>query len=122
MNFNFAYLMNKFQIIQIKFSATFTACGIDVLAQQLDNRMSNFDFTLGLLTNYASSIWGGIETQDWATKSNKNQDKLWIGFNKIYPYAMETNNWIGVGKYLMVYLATLLNFKSRTIKPGLGVF
>ena len=62
----FANMINRGQILQVKIQTAFDSCGINVLISSLDSRMSNLDYTLGMISNVISQFAGGFQTQEWS--------------------------------------------------------
>ena len=56
---------DQFNVVLILSQTAFSSCNFDSLLKQLDNRMSNFDFTMGLLSNVITQIAGGLVQQDF---------------------------------------------------------
>ena len=82
--FNPSVIANRFQIINIKVQASLAACNIEILVNQLDSRMSNLDFTTGLVSNVVSQIFSGLNTQNFEMRSNSNEAQVWLSFNRCY--------------------------------------
>ena len=119
--FDFQLVLDRAQLISIKFQQTINLCSLEIMLKRLDTRMSELDFTLGLITNVFSQIMGGIQTQDWENKSNSNQAPFYIAFNDIYIYQLQ-REWQSVGRYAMLFLVGLLNFQSPNVNIDLGTF
>ena len=59
---DFAVIINRVQVAQVKLQAAFEACGIDTMIEQLDKRMSNLDYTLALISNVMAQAMSGFES------------------------------------------------------------
>lgn len=62
---DFAIILNRIQIAQVKLQTSFEACGVDVMIEQLDKRMSDLDYTLALISNVIAQFFAGFESQNW---------------------------------------------------------
>ena len=54
--------------MQIKLQTTLSACALEILINSIDSRMSNLDYTLGIISNVLSQTAGGLQTQDFKNK------------------------------------------------------
>ena len=59
---DFAIILNRVQIAQVKLQTSFEACGVDVMIEKLDKRMSDLDFTLALISNVLAQFFAGFES------------------------------------------------------------
>ena len=50
-HFDFGVLLNKIAVISIKVSATQDACNAKLLFAKVDSRLSDLDFTTGMVSN-----------------------------------------------------------------------
>ena len=50
-NFDFGVFVNKISVISIKVSATQDACNAKLLFAKIDSRLSDLDFTTGMVSN-----------------------------------------------------------------------
>ena len=48
-------ILNNFQLLQIKIQNTVEACALKVMINFIDSRMSNLDYTLGIISNPVNS-------------------------------------------------------------------
>ena len=55
--------LNRFQLLQIKIQNTIEACALKVLINYLDSRMSNLDYTLGIISNVISETSSGAAAE-----------------------------------------------------------
>ena len=85
-SFNPSIFFDRFQIAQIKLQATLKACSLDIMINSLDSRMSNLDYTLGIISNVISQTAGGLQTQDFYLKSNTSPSPIYITLNSVYPF------------------------------------
>ena len=92
-----------------------------MMVNSLDSRMSNLDYTLGIISNVISQFFSGIQTQSFEFKRNANESAFFISFNKVYPYSI-CYDWVNVGRYIMLFAIGLLNFQapSASIDGGLA--
>ena len=59
-NMDIGVIINQAQVASIKIQACLDACNLQLMINSLDSRMSNLDYTLGLMTNVVSQIGSGI--------------------------------------------------------------
>ena len=83
--------------------------------------MSSLDFTLGIISNVMSQIGGGLQTQDWEAKSNTSSTPVYITLNEVYPFFAD-QDWINVGRYMMLLIVQLLNFEAPSVSGELSTF
>ena len=114
-SFNPSVFLDRGQIAQIKVQATLSACSLDIMINSLDSRMSNLDYTLGIISNVISQTAGGIQTQDFYTRENTSPSAIFITLNKVYPY-IEAGDYLNTGRYAMLLATTLLNFQSPSVE------
>lgn len=61
--FNPSLIANRFQLMQIKVQNTVEACALKVLINYIDSRMSNLDYTLGIVSNIISESVSGVSSE-----------------------------------------------------------
>ena len=91
------------------------------MIQSIDSRMSSLDFTLGIISNVLSQVGGGLQTQDWESKSNTSSTPVYITLNEVYPFFVD-QDWINVGRYMMLLIVQLLNFEAPSVSGELSTF
>lgn len=76
--FNPSLIANRFQLMQIKVQNTIEACALKVLINYIDSRMSNLDYTLGIVSNIITESTSGasqeyqfVNSQGSASLTNK---------------------------------------------------
>ena len=109
------------QVLQIKVQSTLSSCNLEIMIQSIDSRMSSLDFTLGIISNVMSQIGGGLQTQDWEAKSNTSSTPVYITLNEVYPFFAD-QDWINVGRYMMLLIVQLLNFEAPSVSGELSTF
>ena len=118
--------LNAAQQFNILYATVKTACGLDIFFNFLDSRMSNMDYTLGILSNVLSQIFTGWTTQNHVTGVNSQKtipvwsalNAVWIEYNANADYTLI--NYENIGMYLSIMSSALLNFKSPSTSVGLS--
>ena len=79
-SFNPSVILNNLQVLQIKIQNTFEACALRILVNYLDSRMSNLDYTLGIISNIISESTSGAYTEylfvDQTTSAGLTNQKI----------------------------------------------
>ena len=119
--FDPAAVLDRAQVANIKFQTAFDACNLQLMVDSLDQRMSNLDFTLGIISQVMAKTAGGLQTQDFALQVNTSDNSFWVTFNQVYPYFI-ASDWTNVGRYMMLLATGLLNFQSPKVSSGLETF
>ena len=57
---DFAAIADRSQVANIKIQTTFDACNLQLMVDSLDQRMSNLDFTLGIISQVMAKTAGGL--------------------------------------------------------------
>ena len=109
------------QVLNIKVQSTLSTCNLEIMIQSLDSRMSSLDFTLGIISNVMSQTGGGFQTQDWEKAENTSSTPVYITLNEVYPF-YDAQDWINVGRFMMLLIVQLLNFESPKVQAGLSTF
>lgn len=135
--FNPSLILNNFQLFQIKVQNTVEACALKILINYLDSRMSNLDYTLGIISNIISESSSGITTEykfldtygtatltnDLVANSGPNIS-VYQSLNYLYvvwrDQTQPTGDWYLIGFYFSKLLAGFLNFKSPNVSADLG--
>ena|ERR1740123_61386 len=77
--------LNAAQQLAILLQTVNTACGLDIMQNFLDSRLSNMDFTLGVISNLLAQILTGWTTQDHINSGNtQGTIPLWTGLNAVW--------------------------------------
>ena len=77
-------ILDQGQVMMIRFQATMEACSLEIMINSLDSRMSNLDYTLGIMSNVMSMSFSGLQTENLTEMSNTNINAVYIAFNSIY--------------------------------------
>eukprot|EP00356_Strombidium_inclinatum_P006471 CAMPEP_0170491230 /NCGR_PEP_ID=MMETSP0208-20121228/10649_1 /TAXON_ID=197538 /ORGANISM="Strombidium inclinatum, Strain S3" /LENGTH=115 /DNA_ID=CAMNT_0010766773 /DNA_START=125 /DNA_END=472 /DNA_ORIENTATION=+ len=83
-SFNPGLIIDQGQVMMIRVEATVSACSLDIMINSLDSRMSNLDYTLGIISNVMSMTFSGLQTENLETMSNTSINSIYIAFNSIY--------------------------------------
>ena len=89
-------MVDQLQVMMIRFQATLDACNLNIMVNSLDSRMSNLDYTLGIISNVMSMTFSGLQTEDLVGMSNTNINSVYIAFNSIYSQVV-TKNYFNIG-------------------------
>lgn len=136
-SFNPSVILNNFQVLQIKVQNTIEACALKILINYLDSRMSNLDYTLGIISNIISEATSGAYTEyqfvDSTTSAALTNDNIanngpdisvYQSLNYMYVVYKEDvqpkGDYYLIGFYFMKLIAGFLNFKSPNVSADLG--
>lgn len=133
-------IVNNFQLLQIKIQNTIEACALKVMINFIDSRMSNLDYTLGIISNIISETASGfqveqsfVSTVGSASLSNDNVSKqgpdisvyqslnyLWVTYQNDVIGNKGNEDYYLLGFYFMKLIAGFLNFKSPNVSADLA--
>ena len=136
--------LNNFQLLQIKIQNTIEACALKVMLKFIDSRMSNLDYTLGIISNIISETASGFvdETEfvDKIGSDNLTNEIVTLSGPSISVYQSLNFLWITyqadivsfaangkaypdfylMGFYFSKLIAGFLNFKSPNVSADLA--
>ena len=118
--------LNNIQQFNILYSTVKTACGLDIFFNFLDSRMSNMDYTLGILSQVLAQIFTGFSTQDHVNGTNtqttipiwKALNQIWVEYNSNADYTLISYE--NIGMYLSIMSSSLLNFKAPSTNTDIA--
>ena len=118
--------LNAAQQFSILYATVKTACGLEILFNFLDSRMSTMDYTLGILSNVLSQIFTGWSSENHVTGTNTQKtipvwtaiNQVWIEYNANADYRLISYE--NIGMYLSILATSLLNFKAPSTKQSLS--
>mgnify|MGYP006128233427 CR=1 FL=1 len=123
-NFDFGTFLNKISVIQIKISATEDACNFKLLYAKIDSRLSDLDFTTGMISNVIAQFFAGLASQSFENGTNSASPTarpIYVTFNEIW-CAYSFGQYIDIGRYFFMFWLTLVGFNAPSVDTNIGSF